>query len=91
MSNRTRNLHAWKTRDAEGKKRDVQAQLFGARWVVSSRMADEEDWTVHDVPLLTDLEELEQVLFRKYQRKHLAWEHLLSVREMIAARRARGR
>jgi hypothetical protein len=91
MSNRTRNLHVWKMRDAEGQKREVQAQLFGARWVLSSRTVGEEDWTVHDPPLLEDLEELEQVLFRKYQRKHLAWEHLVSVREMIAARRARTR
>ena len=89
MSNRTRNLHAWKTRTAEGRKREVRAQLFGSRWSLTSRCADEEDWTAHAEPLLEDLVDLEGVLFNKYQRRHAAWEHVLSVRRLIEARTPR--
>lgn len=83
MSNRTRNLHAWKTRTADGRKREVRAQLFGAAWTITSRCADEEGWTTHDPPALADLEELYQVLERKYQRKHLSWDHLVALQKLI--------
>jgi len=86
MSRRTRNLHAWRTRTDDGRRREVRAQLFGSSWTVSSRAEDEEDWTVHDPPQIEDLEELEQVLFHKYQRKHLDWEHLRSVRALLEER-----
>ena len=86
MSNRTRNLHSWKTRTEDGRKRQVRAQLFGARWTLTSRCEDEEDWVEHKTPLLEDLEELHGILFNKYQRKHLAWEHLEGVRKLIEAR-----
>lgn len=90
MSHRTRNLHAWKTRTADGRRREVRAQLFGSKWSLSSRCEDEADWTPHDPPQLADLERLQEVLFDKYQRKHLAWEHLCGVRELIAARTRSG-
>lgn len=83
MSRRTRNLHAWRTRTADGRKREVRAQLFGSKWTLSSRCQDEEDWTVHDPPAREDLEELHRVLFNKYQRKHLAWEHVVAVEKLI--------
>jgi len=86
MSNRTRNLHVWKTRTADGRRRQVRAQLFASRWTLSSRCEDEEDWTTHETPELDDLVELHGVLFNKYQRKHLAWEHLDGVRRLIEER-----
>ena len=42
---------------------------------------------MHEPPETEDLVELERVLFHKYQRKHLAWEHLQMVRDLLAARR----
>ncbi len=89
MSNRTRNLHDWKTRTDDGRRRQVRAQLFGSRWTLSSRCEGEEDWTTHDPPLFEDLEDLHEILFKKYQRKHLAWEHLVGVRKLIDARSLR--
>ena len=89
MSKRTRNLHAWKTRTDDGRRREVRAQLFGAKWTLTSRCEDEEEWTTHAPPSLEDLEDLREVLFNKYQRKHLAYEHLLGVEKMIAARKPR--
>lgn len=85
VSNRTRNLHAWKTRTADGRKREVRARLFGSKWTLSSRCAGEEEWATHDPPSLEDLRELEEVLFRKYQRKRAAWDHLVGVRKLIEA------
>ena len=86
MSNRTRNLHVWKTRTEDGRKRQVKAQLFGAQWTFVSRCEDEEDWTTHAPPLLEDLEDLEGILFNKYQRKHGSYDHLVGVRKLIADR-----
>ena len=88
MSNRTRNLHVWKTRTADGRRREVQAVLYGSRWELTSRCKDEEEWTAHQPPLLEDLVELHDILFRKYQRKHLAWEKLDGVRKLIDSMRA---
>jgi hypothetical protein len=85
MSRQTRNLYAWKTRTEDGQKREVEAQLFGAKWTISSRLVGEEKWTVHSPPLRDDLEELEKKVFNKYQRKHNAWDQVLMVRRMIAA------
>ena len=84
-----RNLYVWKTRTDDGKKRQVRAHLFGSKWTLSSRCADEEDWTTHVPPPLEDLEDLERVLFNKYQRKHTAWEHVVGVRNLIEDRSPR--
>ncbi len=83
VSKRTRNLYAWKERTEDGRKRLVEAQLFGAQWKLTARMEDEEEWTVQDPPLLDDLTELEKKVFNKYQRKHNAWDQVLQVRKMI--------
>lgn len=88
MSRRTRNLYQWKTRTADGEKREVEAQLFGAKWTfrsrLSSRLRGEDEWTVHKKPLLEDLEELETMIFNKYQRKHVSYDQLVGVRKLIA-------
>ena len=90
MSKRTRNLYVWKTLTEEGRKRQVQAQLFGSKWAFSSRFLDEEeDWETHDPPSLEDLESLEEVIFNKYQRKHVSWDQLVNVRRLIADRKAK--
>jgi hypothetical protein len=81
-----RNLHGWKTRTEDGQKREVRARLFGGTWTLEARLAGEDEWTVYDEPLLEDLLALREVLFAKYQRKHLAHEHLVSVEQLIRAR-----
>jgi hypothetical protein len=87
MSKHTRNVHVWRTRTADGLRREVQAVLHGSRWELSSRCEDEEEWTAHQPPLLEDLIELHDTLFRKYQRKHLAWEKLEGVQNLIDSMR----
>lgn len=83
MSKRTRNLYRWKERSPDGRKREIEAQLFGAQWTIQSRFMDEEEWTVHERAPLDDLMELEKKVFNKYQRKHNAWDQVLMVRKLI--------
>jgi hypothetical protein len=81
-----RNLHIWKTTTADGEKREVRAEKFGKRWKLQAKLKHDENWTYYDDPLLEDLIELRDVLWRKYQRKHLSWEDVAAVEKMITDR-----
>ena len=78
-----RNVHIWKTTTAEGEKREVRAEKFGGKWRLQAKIKGEEDWTYYNAPLVEDLIELRDVLWRKYQRKHLAWEDVAAVEKLI--------
>ncbi|HEV7867942.1 MAG TPA: hypothetical protein VGO90_09690 [Chthoniobacteraceae bacterium] len=81
-----RNVHIWKTTTEEGDKREVRAEKFGGRWKLQAKLKNEDNWTYYETPLLEDLIELREVLFRKYQRKHLSWEDLAAVEKLITDR-----
>jgi hypothetical protein len=81
-----RNLHVWKVTTEEGMRREVRAGKFGGRWRLQSKLKGEESWTYHDTPLLEDLLELRDVLFRKYQRKRLPYEDVAAIEKMISER-----
>jgi len=81
-----RNLHVWKSRTGEGVKREVRAEKFGKKWKVQAKLASEAAWTYYDPPPLEDLVALRDVLWRKYQRKHLAWEDVAAVEKLILDR-----
>ncbi len=85
-----RNTHIWKTTTAEGVKREVRAEKFGKQWRIQAKCKGEESWTYYDTPLLDDLVELRDVLWRKYQRKHLAWEDVAAIDELISKRQEAG-
>jgi hypothetical protein len=78
-----RNLHVWKCRTEDGEKREVRAEKFGKKWKLQAKVASEDNWTYYDTPLLEDLIELRDVLWRKYQRKHLSWEDVAAVEKLI--------
>jgi hypothetical protein len=78
-----RNLHVWKTKTEEGEKRRCARRKFGKRWRLQAKVKGEENWTYYDTPLLADLLELRDVLWRKYQRKHLSWEDVEQVDRLI--------
>ncbi len=80
-----RNQHVWKTTTKEGGKRQVRAEKFGGHWRIQAKLQDEDAWTYYDAPLLEDLVELRDILWRKYQRKRLAWEDVAAVDKLIAA------
>ncbi len=81
-----RNTHVWKSTTEDGEKREVRAEKFGKRWRLQSKAKSAESWTYYDEPLLPDLIELHDVLWRKYQRKHLAWDDIAAIEKMILDR-----
>ena len=83
-----RNVHVWKHITAEGEKREVRASKFSKDWKFQSKLRTDENWTYHDIPSLEDLEELHDILFRKYQRKRLAYDDVASIERMITERKA---
>ena len=81
-----RNTHVWKEKTADGEKREVRAEKFGARWRIQAKLKHEDKWTYYEDPELADLIELRRVLWNKYQRKHLAYEDVAAVEKMIRER-----
>lgn len=84
--NTMRNTHVWKTTTAEGEKREVRAEKFGKRWRLQAKLKHDPSWTYYDEPLMEDLVALRDVLFRKYQRKHLSHDDLAAIEKMITDR-----
>ena len=81
------NKHAWVVRSNGGLKREVRVIKAGGSWRFQSKRADEERWTYFDEPLIADLEEFREVLFRKYQRRRAAYEDVLWADHELARRR----
>jgi hypothetical protein len=81
-----RNIHIWKATTADGEKREVRAEKFGKRWRFQAKLKSEDRWTYFDDPPIEDLIALRDVLWRKYQRKHLAWEDIAAIDELIRTR-----
>ena len=79
------NKHIWTERTEDGEKREVRAIKFGGVWRIQSKLASTETWTYHDPALLSDLIELRDVLFRKYQRRRAAYEDVAMVEKAILA------
>ncbi len=78
-----RNEHTWKETTPEGDRREVRCTKFGGNWRIQSRLKGEEAWTYYDEPLIEDLRELRDVLFRKYQRRRASHEELVAVEAWI--------
>jgi hypothetical protein len=78
-----RSQHVWTQRDEEGRKREVRVTKFGGAWKFQAKHADDERWTYYDTPLLEDLCELRDVIFRKYQRRRASAEDLASVEKLL--------
>jgi len=77
------NIHVWKETTEEGEKREVRAVKFGGAWRIQSKLKHDERWTYHEPPLLADLVELHDVLFRKYQRRRAAYEDVVLIEKLI--------
>jgi len=79
-----RNQHAWTHRTEDGGKREVRAVKNRGLWRLQSKLKDEENWTYHDTPVRADLEELRDILWRKYQRRRASHEDVLLADRMLA-------
>ena len=82
-----RNQHVWTEKTEDGEKREVRATMFGDRWKIQSKLHGRAAWTYHDRPLLADLETLRELLFRKYQRRRVAYDDLQGVDRLLALAR----
>jgi hypothetical protein len=78
-----RSQHIWKEKDAEGRKREVRVTKFGGNWRFQAKLADDSDWTYYEQPLPEDLQNLRDIIFRKYQRRRASAEDLAAVEEML--------
>jgi hypothetical protein len=79
-----RSQHIWKEKDADGRKREVRVTKFGGVWRFQAKYADELDWTYYERPLVDDLRELRDVVFRKYQRRRASAEDVASIEKLLS-------
>lgn len=78
------NEHTWKETTEEGEKREVRAVKFGGAWRIQSKLKGDPVWTYHEPPLLADLRELRDLLFRKYQRRRATYEEWQDLKNIVA-------
>lgn len=83
------NRHAWTEQLNDGVKREIRVIKRGAAWRFQSKRTDEERWMYYDEPLLEDLVEFREVLFRKYQRRRAAYEDVRWADRELAQRKER--
>jgi len=81
-----RSQHIWTEKDEEGRKREVRVTKFGGNWKFQSKVKGDEQWTYYDVPLMADLLELRDIVFRKYQRRRASAEDVESLDKLIKER-----
>ena len=82
-----RSQHIWTEKDEEGRKREVRVTKFGSHWKLQSKLKGDEEWTYYDVPLMEDLLELRDIVFRKYQRRRASAEDVESLDKLIKERK----
>ena len=78
-----RSQHIWTSQDDEGRKREVRVTKFGGAWRFQAKYRNEKDWTYYPTPLIDDLRELRDIIFRKYQRRRASAEDFAAVDKML--------
>jgi hypothetical protein len=82
--------HEWRMTTPEGEKREVRATRFGKTWRFQSKLKGEPEWTYHDDPARADVEELLEILRRKYQRNRVPYSDVESVEKLLENGSAKG-
>ena len=75
--------HEWRESTPEGDVRYVTARRHLGKWQFKTCLKSDEDWTLLDVLSPEDFKHLRDVLWRKYQRKRVPYEHVLEIDAMI--------
>ena len=78
-----RSQHIWTERKEDGRKREVRVTKFGGVWKFQAKIHGEDHWTYYDRPLLEDLREARDVVFRKYQRRRAAAEDVAALDKLL--------
>lgn len=75
--------HIWTEKDPHGAKRQVRVTKFGGVWRFQSKSVEDERWSYHDFPALTDLLKLKEIVERKYRRRRASADDLASIKKLI--------
>ena len=78
-----RSQHIWTEKDEEGRKREVRVTKFGGVWKFQAKVQGEDRWTYYERPLLEDLREARDVIFRKYQRRRASAEDVAALDRLL--------
>ena len=81
--------HEWREKTEDGETRLVTATRHAGKWQLQSRLKSEDEWTKFAKIELDDLEELLDIISKKYQRNRVPLEHVLEIKALIAAAKPR--
>lgn len=77
-----RNQHRWGEKGDDGTEIKWQATKFAGRWEIKRRTPETDGWVLIKEPSAETLGNLRELLWRKYQRKRLAYEDVVSIERM---------
>jgi hypothetical protein len=77
-----RTQHSWIERTDDGA-REFRATRFGGKWSLQSKLKSDDKWTYHEKPPVDILRALLDVLQRKYQRRRVSYDDVVSVEELL--------
>ena len=76
--------HEWRQQLEDGDVRLMTAERRSGRWSLRSRLKSEDEWTTGELDR-DDLEDLVEVLQRKYRLGRVPYEHLREVEALLEA------
>ncbi len=75
--------HTWRETNADGETRFLRATRVAKEWRFASKLQDDEQWTHHETLPEAELRDLRDVLWRKYQRRRIPWEHVVEIDKLL--------
>ena len=73
----------WRESTPDGDVRYVTARRHLGKWAFKTCLKSDEEWTSLDILPLEELKKLRDVLWRKYQRKRVPYEHVKEIDAML--------
>ena len=73
--------HSWREQTDEGI-RFYRSSHHASTWTLQSQLKGE-DWEDHEPISEAEWRKLRDVLWRKYQRRRLPWEHVLEIDKLL--------